>query len=1006
MSFFNTFLETNNFSRHDGRPLWKYLLTDNDFNNLKQELKLSTNSNIDPRDAALYYAEWWKKNYNGGPPSKQLIFDSLEGNIRFELDRNEFYKLAVKGARMLGVSWISKQNTLYFRTLLLQGGLPLTHISENHGKYQDFLLAVLEEQPETVEDFIFKPHITSLLPVSSQNDIIYESCFDIVKSILNDENIYDDLLNSSSTLKSISNTLKVRKQSLKRKERLSKPKNYWLLNLKKEKKTITLRIGLADKYTPEALSNMLGFEAGTKDYQFYVNEQLICVFRKMINGNFKTDWYKQQNLHWDGAGNLPYTYVIKDGEKIEVTDFIQTVPNLEEPSLWSKFSDYEWRLLKGNSTSNKEAAILFPGTWTGIDETEELSLYGKTLSWQPFEGVLEITNKDLSRKYLTGVSSLEWTIVSEKPIWLTKSNMVVVQKKPVIILYDENDKKIPDNKFKIWLRKHGTKEPWEELARLNNIVGGCWDVKIEREGLLAYDTFFNLANLQLRYLETAIDHAVIEIRNNDFNELRLDESPILEIENENYRFFLKVKTEFSKIPTGINGYVGQRNQRKLFFEIASPFQGMTITDKEGKILDEKGSLSMNNLYGLRILSTPNTGTLLRIRNKLKPDVIINKEIKESTQPVISFKDDILRLFYLADSMDYLNKVKFELIEGRNSKIYEISGFSHTLNVEDQFEKKVSLFNSDDDLELYAIPLNCVAKDIELIPLLKVESVYMIPDTEITRQFIVISSNDGMNKLMPRFVNTDENFVGPEKEDRIENYHKLLSENSFADENWKTLLSYFDICIKNQIPFSTFDQLRAISRSSLVAARAFFFLGINQQDPDDFIQKTIPELEIDLGFCFHWIKKEDWRFAFEEINQIFEYKYIENTMGLVSTYMEQNNLRDLSMYINDANISPIQIFHEDIRELRAQLGQRVLNELPEMKPIIQHNYHIPIKDHKKVSLLLHSPIAVVESILDIQKDHPIWGGDEFRETIRRNIQYSQYLNREFYNKAILHVLNRN
>lgn len=340
MSFFYTLLQKNSLPKHDGRPLWKYMLTNSDFEELLKELKLARPSTIDPRDAALYYAEWWKKNYNGGTPSKFDVFKSLDRNASLIFDQEDFYKLAVTGARMLGVKWISKQNTLYFRTLLLQGGLPLIHIAKNQGNYKAFLKAVLNEQPDTIEDFIFKPHITALLPLSSQNKDIYENCLEIVKSILNKEDIYDDLIKENQKLQEIFDELKEIEKTLVRKQRFSTPKNYWLLSLKKDKIVVNLRIGLADIYNPQSLSNILGVDAiSGKEYQLYVNEELICVFRKMINGNYKTDWYNQQNQEWNGVSNLPYTYVMNDGEKHEVNDFIETIPNLKEPSLWSRYSD-------------------------------------------------------------------------------------------------------------------------------------------------------------------------------------------------------------------------------------------------------------------------------------------------------------------------------------------------------------------------------------------------------------------------------------------------------------------------------------------------------------------------------------------------------------------------------------------------------------------------------------------------------------------------------------------
>lgn len=1003
MSFFSTLLLAKNLSKHDGRPLWKYMLTDEEFENLLKELKFARLLSLDPRDVALYYAEWWKKNYHGGKPSKQEIFNSLKGSLRFDINQEEFYKLAVTGARMLGVKWISKQNTLYFRTLLLQGGLPLTHISENQGKYQDFLLAVLDEQPETIEDFIFKSQIINLLPISSQNDIIYENCFEIVKSILNDENIYDELLSSSEALINITKKLKIRKQQLERKQRLSKPKNYWLLNIKDDKIGITLRIGLADIYTSESLSNILGFEAIGKEYQFYVNEELICVFRKMINGYFKTDWYNQQNQEWNGVSNLPYTYVINDGEKHEITDFIETIPNLKEPSLWSRFSDNEWRLIKGNGTSNKEAAILFPSDWFTDLLSTELSLYNEKLSWIPFEGEVEICSQQLVRKYLSGVNSFEWTIVSNKPAWMLKASMPVVNNIPNVIIYDENSNRLPDSKSKIWLRKHNSNESWEDLKKLHHIPLGSIDIKIEKDDLIAYDIFFNIGNLQAKYLNKSIDNAEIEIRNTDSFEFKLDESPIIKIQHSNNNFSLKVNTEFSKIPTGIKGSVGKRNQKKLYFEMASPFEGMAITNADGKVITEVEKLTLANLYGLRILSTPNSGTILRIKNRLKTEVIITKEVKESFQPVISFIEEITRLYYLADAMDYRNKVCLELMEGSKSKTYEITGFSHTLNVEAQFENNVSLLSSEDELDLYAIPLNCKSENIELIPLVSNGLYYTIPSTEISNQFIVISSIEEGKQLMPRYVNTNEEFVEISKEERIDKFHSQLLEENFDGQIWKQILSYFNICIKNHIPFSTFDQLRAISRSSKVAARAFLFLGINLEETDYFIQKATPEMEKDLGFCFHWIKNEDWGIALNEIDELYKSQYFVQISGLISLYMRENGFDDILKFIMGENIKKENILYSDIREVRALLGERVLKELPRMTPKITKEYNISINEHLPVKLLLRAPIAVAESINDTPNAYPIWAGDDHRESIRRNIQYSQYLNSEFYSRVISQAL---
>jgi hypothetical protein len=1006
MSFFSSLLRKYNLPKHDGRPLWKYSLTDQDYENLVSEINYTSSLTLDPRDACLYYAEWWKRNFNGGKPSRDDVFKSLSGNINYRMKNKDFYKLARKGANMLGVQWISKQYTLYFRTLLLQGGLPLNHISENQGNYQNFLLAVLEEQPETIEDFIFKPHIINYLPTSSRNDIIYENCLEIVRSILNEEDQYDDLFSSNAAIKDISGKLKVRKAQLKRRQRISKPKNYWLLCFIKEKINISLKIGFADKYDSDALAEILGFEVIEKEYQFYLNDELICVFRKMLNGKYKTDWFSQHNHNWDGDSNLPNCYVLVQGKKHEVQNFINTMPNPDEPGLWTKYSDNEWRLIKGNGTPNKEAAILFPYHWNSHLTPEVFRLHGERMKWLRFEGEIQITSEESNLSFLSEVNSLDWSIVSQKPSWMLKTAMPVVQRKPAIVVYDENNRKLPESLYNVYFRIHPSKDIWQDLSSAVEFPLGCVDLKIIKDDLVAYDMCYNIGNLQVDFHSKSIDSAKVEVRQPRKFDFRINETENLSIEWRDDQFNLKVKTESRKIPTGLKASVGIVNRKKLHFVMDSPFKGMAIIDKKGNIISEDQQLSLYNLYGLRILSTPGFYTYITIKNVLNPDVRISKEIREHSTPLLSFRNEIVRLYYLADAMEHRNLVSLELRQGENFASYKISGFTHTLSVAEQLDYRVSLFNSSDELDLYAVPVNCSAGQIELVPLLKDELFYKMPFSEKLKQYIIISSKENGTQLMPRFVNTDPDFVGLEKEERIKNFHNLLLDPNFKSEIWQQILSYYKICVEHDLPFSTFDQLRAISKSSGVAAMAFFFLGINESEPDNFIQKTVPEMELDLGFCFHWIKKQDWEEALHRICELIGHQYFDKVFSLLSSYMQENNLNEVTYFLSGNEVGKVYIGHRDILSLRAELGDRVLNELPGFKPTVTQFYNIPVQDHQQVGLLLHSPIAVAESIKDIQQEKPIWGGDHFRDSIRRSIQYCQYLNPGFYNKTLLHALKNN
>jgi hypothetical protein len=121
------------------------------------------------------------------------------------------------------------------------------------------------------------------------------------------------------------------------------------------------------------------------------------------------------------------------------------------------------------------------------------------------------------------------------------------------------------------------------------------------------------------------------------------------------------------------------------------------------------------------------------------------------------------------------------------------------------------------------------------------------------------------------------------------------------------------------------------------------------------------------------------------------------------YFASNQLSKLLDFIDGIKLNVSPVLNPDIIEVRSKLNSKVLKVLPRSIPNVNEYYKIPKDGHQNIFLLINSPIAVAESILGINTNYPIWGGDDFREKIRRNIQYSQYLTPDFYNHIILHTL---
>ena len=362
-----------------------------------------------------------------------------------------------------------------------------------------------------------------------------------------------------------------------------------------------------------------------------------------------------------------------------------------------------------------------------------------------------------------------------------------------------------------------------------------------------------------------------------------------------------------------------------------------------------------------------------------------------------------RLFFLADSMNHLNCVRVQLIVKNTRYNFYIKGFTHRIDsLEFESEGKFQL-NQPSDLSIFAYPLSSQPTENAIISLEKTsDGFFQLPSDLDVGQFIVFSDLENGKQLQPRFLNTDPTYVGIEKEARIRKYAVTLLESDLQSSPWSTLYELYSICINYELPFSTFDQLRSIGTHSKLAAKAFVFLSLMQEDTDEFIQKTIPLLEQDLGFCFHWIQRNHW---LESVNENTNWNGIDlsnHVIKVVQEFLVYNEINELILYISQGTVAPPQyLTNQFIFQERANLGQRVINELPTLCPHITQNYGININLHQPIKLIFHSAIAVAESIMGVQ-EMTIWSVQA--DAIRRNIQYVHFIAPTLYKKIILKSLN--
>ena len=392
-----------------------------------------------------------------------------------------------------------------------------------------------------------------------------------------------------------------------------------------------------------------------------------------------------------------------EGDKYPVHDFIQQVPNLSEPSLWVKYNEEEWRLVKSNGTSYSEAAVIFPEDWSVEVFTSKTRIFDHEVNWLEFEGEITLSNKEYSKTYYCDVKSFDWTIITQKPAWMLRANMPVVMKKPTVLIYDETGKKLPSGEFRINIRKRKSFEEWQNINVQNRIGIGCYDLKIERDGIVAYDHFYSIGDFTINTLSESIDEAKITVQSGQFL-FTIQKSHLFEMETEGHNiFYLRRNQEENKAPKAIKATIKESRNRSLFFEFESPLRGIGIIGREGELIPTNRTLHIQNLSGLRIISNSNTETRLTIKSALKNDVKIIKTLKSSFEPLNSIHEDILHQFYLADPMNHENKVMLELSADSNTLTYEVAGFSSFLDPLSNSRVDIA-GSSENETELVAIPL--------------------------------------------------------------------------------------------------------------------------------------------------------------------------------------------------------------------------------------------------------------------------------------------------------------
>lgn len=220
-------------------PLWKLKLTEEEYTNLKETLAQNAYRLEDfGIEAALCYAEWWRRDYNGGIPSREDVAVGL-GLPHYCWE--QLYKAARHGLKSHGFAFIhSLKGNEYFRTLLNQGGLPVNYIKNgtNLSGFSRFLIGLVEELSsinidwdDNNIDLIKNFNCIAYLGKAFKNDNIYDVSLQIAHAIISEEDRWLPYDDTDSSLSELTKSLKREYRRVKSEHRTKPLSLSWKLRL-------------------------------------------------------------------------------------------------------------------------------------------------------------------------------------------------------------------------------------------------------------------------------------------------------------------------------------------------------------------------------------------------------------------------------------------------------------------------------------------------------------------------------------------------------------------------------------------------------------------------------------------------------------------------------------------------------------------------------------------------------------------------------------------------------
>lgn len=683
------------------------------------------------------------------------------------------------------------------------------------------------------------------------------------------------------------------------------------------------------------------------------------------------------------------------------------------------------------STVNAENNIAVFSTNWKCDGSHKLLLNGELYSAIKFTDKVDLhncmSNEDITitNEFTPYSAEFRGTYIQ----WVEQSNFKLLTRIPVISVFDQTGTRVGNIKPKY--RIHNSKAEWRNLSNSCLLPFGLVDIKVEfPDNKYVMETFYFIDDMTFASRNETMFSTELHLDSRHVISAKVDECENLSVEmTDKNTWRISRDACASKYSPTCNLKIIAENNPPLKVSVVVPFEGIVISDLEGKIVPSGKIISYDNLRYFNIISHGQSGMIdvTYKSDKIEDDDTI-KHLKspviEGIVPLSDYRDLFARMFQLygANTFDRSSSIELKICDKRiyiRKFVLDSELSSDKIRITDYTSEDTSDFIYDGDV--YALPVSENIKPAELVqiklePYNRQMNLFTIPHELLNSEAILFSGPESSRRLVPKYYNFEHEDYSSEVRGEMSAANiilwseRLSKDDVFVGEYWAKTVKAFRIISEFNLPFTTYNAFKSIGRDPKLLVNLILACWLN--GASDVLIQEIDRFEDELNIAVHWIPHTVWGECIESFIRLLPPTLINimNTKlgeitelinALFNATLSAEVASELTQYVAGGNIGDARIFSRaDINQFKSKIHGYTDNniDLPITRFVLQNKYYVDQEMHKSYRVMIESAMCAAENFAQV-KNHTNLFLLESRDYARITNFYRKYF-KETYSKIFI------